>query len=987
LGIRYKGEVASYAELPTDAEQGDLWVMGNRDDDSTPADAYVWDDAAGWIDAGPIQGPQGVPGPAGADGAPGRDGADGADGAPGIQGQPGEQGPAGLGIRYAGEVASVAELPTTGQKNGDLWVIGNREDDTTPAESYVWDEPTQDWIYAGYIQGVQGVPGPQGNPGRDGAEGPTVVSADARNTAVLGTDGFIYTPTLLDENNLVPAENLPDVYAVDVVDSTAVGRAVVTAADEKAGRAAIAAVGKDELVINFADYGVCDGVTNDSAALNAQLAKLGAAGGGKLLLPPKTIAVTLNNWPTFRIPSNVEITGIAGATKFLLSTNGAATDDRAFLGTSETESNNIIITGVEMVRQSDFPLVFISPGNTDGFTMRDCVIDGQQNLFPVQYCHGFGLDSAGTKSNITLSGCTIARTWYGVFQSNWITDTVDTVVVQNCVFTENFKDDLCFNAPNSLMKNISVLSSRFTNNTSTEINAGFGVDFAHVINGTVQDCSFDNYNYEGIHIEDYSTGINVTGNRLVNVGLVDGGAILVMTGCSDVVVSGNTIDARDNTNTKFGILILNAGQEGNNTPGGRPEVAPSRVAVTNNIVRCGTKYQGIYVEKSSHVNVQGNQVSGGGVVAAGVWDGGNPGWGIYVDGPYTIIDGNIVNGFRYGIAGPANYRTALANPGSVTSNVLTDCEVGIVAADPGTVTISSNTMFNCLRPIVVGEAGAGAKPCSVIGNFASGCTYQMEVGGKLVLPRASGGADVPIGTDQTIKFKDNLLKLPVGTVIKFPGGGVFTVTVDVPVSHPFAYDVVGNVTGAAIGANEVGLVTGLAHSTTPANNYVMITANTDTVAGVYRVPSGSIDATLTGKTLTGATLTTPKIDHVLGANSSYVASFVGQPGASNALALVNAASGANPALSVYGLSDTNVGITLGPAGLGVITIGGAAGGQAEVKGHTHTVAQVVGARSWSAVPGNAAAPGTPGQEAYDADWHYVCVFTNTWKRTPLTTWT
>ena len=277
LGIRYKGEVASYAELPTDAEQGDLWIIGNRDDDSTPADAYVWDDADGWIDAGPIQGPQGVPGPAGADGAPGRDGAAGADGAPGIQGQPGEQGPAGLGIRYAGEVASVAELPTTGQINGDLWVIGNRDDDTTPAESYVWDELTQDWIYAGYIQGVQGVPGPQGNPGIDGAPGPTVVSADAGNTAVLGTDGFIYTPAAV--SSLVSAasaagfpaageagivylaEDTGDTFRWDpaakantyvriservlstgIEDSSAVGRAVVTAADEQAARDAIGAV-------------------------------------------------------------------------------------------------------------------------------------------------------------------------------------------------------------------------------------------------------------------------------------------------------------------------------------------------------------------------------------------------------------------------------------------------------------------------------------------------------------------------------------------------------------------------------------------------------------------------------------------------------------------------------------------------------------------------------------------------------------------------
>ena len=295
LGIRFVGEVATLAELPTTGNvQGDLYVLGNRDDDTLPAESYIWDETqADWLYGGRIQGPQGVEGkqgpagpkgdagadgapgvdgatgpqgpagdagvqgdtgaqgPAGADGAPGADGAKGdpgadgatgpegpagADGAPGadgakgdqgepgiqgeagVQGVPGEQGPAGLGIRYAGEVASVAELPTTGNTNGDLWVIGNRDDDSKPAESYVWDEAQQDWIYAGAIQGVQGVQGVQGEagpkgdqgiPGNDGAAGPagadgatgptgpagpSAVSADADNATTLGTDGLIYTP-------------------------------------------------------------------------------------------------------------------------------------------------------------------------------------------------------------------------------------------------------------------------------------------------------------------------------------------------------------------------------------------------------------------------------------------------------------------------------------------------------------------------------------------------------------------------------------------------------------------------------------------------------------------------------------------------------------------------------------------------------------------------------------------------------------------------
>jgi hypothetical protein len=41
---------------------------------------------------------------------------------------------------------------------------------------------------------------------------------------------------------------------------------------------------------------------------------------------------------------------------------------------------------------------------------------------------------------------------------------------------------------------------------------------------------------------------------------------------------------------------------------------------------------------------------------------------------------------------------------------------------------------------------------------------------------------------------------------------------------------------------------------------------------------------------------------------------------------------------------------------------------------------------WSAVPATASSTGRKGAVAFDADFFYVCVATNTWKRTPLTSW-
>lgn len=48
--------------------------------------------------------------------------------------------------------------------------------------------------------------------------------------------------------------------------------------------------------------------------------------------------------------------------------------------------------------------------------------------------------------------------------------------------------------------------------------------------------------------------------------------------------------------------------------------------------------------------------------------------------------------------------------------------------------------------------------------------------------------------------------------------------------------------------------------------------------------------------------------------------------------------------------------------------------------------QLNGKMAWVSAPASAAASGTAGQIAYDNDYLYICVATNTWKRMPLATW-
>jgi len=155
--------------------------------DSVVAGPAGVDGAPGKDGAAGATGPQGAKGDDGAPGSKGDAGAPGAQGEAGIQGEPGIQGPPGLGITFQGQLDSSADLPTSGQAQGDLYVVLTPE----PAHGVIWDEAAADWVESGPVQGPQGNPGPQGNAGPAGPAGPSKVSADSLNYATLGSDGLV----------------------------------------------------------------------------------------------------------------------------------------------------------------------------------------------------------------------------------------------------------------------------------------------------------------------------------------------------------------------------------------------------------------------------------------------------------------------------------------------------------------------------------------------------------------------------------------------------------------------------------------------------------------------------------------------------------------------------------------------------------------------------------------------------------------------------
>ena len=96
-----------------------------------------------------------VEGPAGADST-----------VPGPQGPIGPSGPQGTSINIRGTVASINDLPASGNSINDAYIVSSNED------LYIWSDTNPDsWVNVGQIVGPQGPAGPQGPQGLQGPAG------------------------------------------------------------------------------------------------------------------------------------------------------------------------------------------------------------------------------------------------------------------------------------------------------------------------------------------------------------------------------------------------------------------------------------------------------------------------------------------------------------------------------------------------------------------------------------------------------------------------------------------------------------------------------------------------------------------------------------------------------------------------------------------------------------------------------------------------
>lgn len=149
------------------------------------------------------QGPMGPQGPRGNQGIQGPVGPTGAQGPQGIKGDPG----AGLGIK--GTVASVENLPETGEV-GDAYGVGSEY----PYDVYIYQDG--EWVNYGPLEGPIGPQGEQGIQGPIGPQGPQGIPGTNGTNGIDGKNGTSFSIKGIVSSTVdLPANPSPnDAYAV-----------------------------------------------------------------------------------------------------------------------------------------------------------------------------------------------------------------------------------------------------------------------------------------------------------------------------------------------------------------------------------------------------------------------------------------------------------------------------------------------------------------------------------------------------------------------------------------------------------------------------------------------------------------------------------------------------------------------------------------------------------------------------------------------------
>lgn len=283
-GLNIIGELASTAELPPTGTSGAAYLIDGE--------LWAWQSTV-WNNIGTIQGPagpQGDPGPTGATGAQGPKGDTGDTGPQGATGPQGLQGPAGptgaTGPQGPAGTAATVDVgtTTTGAAGTNASVTAGG---TSAARVLNFTIPRGNTGATGPAgptgaTGPQGPQGPQGETGPQGPAGPGVPSGGTSGQLLAKSGSTNYVTQWVAAPSLASQAEAED-------DASTTARLF---SGQRIAQA-IAASGIAQVVAQIADHwydirdydGVGDGATDNTAAFQAAVDAITAAGGGILYVP------------------------------------------------------------------------------------------------------------------------------------------------------------------------------------------------------------------------------------------------------------------------------------------------------------------------------------------------------------------------------------------------------------------------------------------------------------------------------------------------------------------------------------------------------------------------------------------------------------------------------------------------------------------------------------------------------------------------------
>jgi hypothetical protein len=675
------------------------------------------------------------------------------------------------------------------------------------------------------------------------------------------------------------------VASTGIEDSTAVGRAVVVAADEKAGRTAL--VAERHRTFNVLDFGaVGDGVADDRAAIHA--ARDAAGVGGRVFFPKGTYKVVgLSPGASgYKFGAGGLWANVEGQTWLL--------DQSTLVYSGGSRENLITVSAPNVtVRGGTLDLSAIAPG----------IAETPPNRTP--YSPGVAVWSGTVATGVD----------YGPHGTGAAGAVIDGVTIKD--------------AP------------------------GYGVHVLNTNSVTVKDCFVKDFVWSGIFVQTGTGDIHdfvIDGNRLESK-WASFAAPLYIGGndkpLADFVAKVNRVRHARITNNSCSIpsnihpgqgSFFNGGSEagaiqlsniedsildGNTSVGGAFGITCAymrRVVISNNTCR---RFRGTGIETSAgHESV--------------------------------IVSGNTVD--SDGAGGPYSLDTGLQDPA-------------------GTLNLTGAGILSSCGP------GSWVKNYTITGNTVTGFTTTAKIAGVQLAEQGSfenvtiSGNTITAGSTTGGEFMGVRCNSPSTNLTvsgnTFDGGGADRLSFGVAIQGKTQ-------TGLSITGNNFSNMGRAAFEPSKLTDGVFTDFHFrgNMTRNCFMVLRG--DAVTAG----GITRFFHDVGLVRDTSGNTSAEFTAVTNAVNYLQFRNSPTLGDVAVRAMG-TDTDISVNMWPKGAGVVKANGT---QVEVKGHTHTVAQVTGARSWAAVPASSTAAGTAGQEAYDATWRYVCVTTGAagaalWKRT------